>query len=135
MGEAGGDDSACLKGRCCSVFNVDRRLLIGTHVRVPETSRSRRDGLLGMERLEEEAGIWIAPCEAIHTFGMKMHIDVVFLDRALRVRKVRPDLGPARISLCLAAYSVLELAPGVIARSGTEVGDQLQITEADACGR
>ena len=108
------------------IVNLDRDCELAAYVEVAGESRSRRRGLLGSSRLDDAAGIWIAPCEAIHTFGMRMPIDVVFLDRKHRARKLVRNLGPARIALCLAGSSVLELAPGAIARSGLQPGDQLQ---------
>ncbi len=91
------------------------------------TSRERRTGLLGRSRMEEGEGLWIVPCEAVHTFGMKFAIDVVFLSRAQRVLKIRENLPPWRIAVCLRAYSVLELPAGTVRRTGTEVGDELAI--------
>ena len=72
-------------------------------------------------------GLWIVPCESVHCFFMKFTIDVIYLDRKHRVKKVRPELAPWRISACLTAHSVLELPSGTIARTGTERGDQLEI--------
>jgi hypothetical protein len=71
-------------------------------------------------------GLWIVPCEAIHTFRMKFLIDAVFIDRAHRVRKIYAGLRPWRIAACLSADSVLELPAGVSSDSGTTVGDQLE---------
>jgi uncharacterized protein len=76
--------------------------------------------------MEESTGLWILPCEAIHTFFMKMSIDSVFLDRELRVTKVEKNLRPFRVALSLRAHSVLELPPGTVLRSRTEVGDRLE---------
>jgi uncharacterized membrane protein (UPF0127 family) len=78
-----------------------------------------------MAGLEDGSGIWIAPCEAIHTFGMNMPIDVVFLDRHFKVRKLSSSLVPRRISVCLSAASVLEISKGAISKSLTQVGDRL----------
>ena len=108
------------------VFNVDRNVRLAERVRIAGTSASRRRGLRGIDRFESFGGLWIAPCEAIHTFGMKIAIDAVFLDRQFRIRRVRPDLRPGRIAVCLRADSVLELAAGVLARTGTVAGDRLR---------
>ncbi len=89
------------------------------------TSRERRTGLLHHESLAEGEGLWIAPCEAIHTFGMKFPIDVVFLDRSQRIVKIRQAVPPWRIAVCLRAHSVLELPAGTVRRTATAAGDQL----------
>ena len=71
-------------------------------------------------------GLWIYPCEAVHTFGMKMPIDVVFVDRERRVRKTRHNLVPNRISFCFEAESVIELRAGAVAATGIRVNDKLE---------
>ena len=94
-----------------------------------DTSAKRRTGLLKHSKLESGEGLWIAPCESVHSFGMKFAIDVVYLDRKKRVRKVRKEMVPWRVSACLSAHSVLELPVGVIEASRTEPGDQLEFDE------
>jgi hypothetical protein len=93
---------------------------------VADTSRKRRTGLLKHQTLPPEEGLWIAPCEAVHSIGMKFPIDVLFLDRHKKVLKIRPNMVPGRLAVCLRAYGVLEVAAGRAAATGTVVGDQLQ---------
>jgi hypothetical protein len=90
-----------------------------------ETSAQRRRGLLLLDAMEESSGLWIVPCEAIHTFFMNFAIDVLFLDKALRVRHMKTHMRPFRIEGSLRAFSVLELPAGTIALSGTRIGHQL----------
>ena len=99
---------------------------MAARVRLATTPQSRRSGLLGVREMKPGTGLWIAPCEAIHTFGMQIPIDVVFLDRRCRVRKVVPNLAPWRVAVCLSAHSVLELRAGSIAVTGVEIGDVLE---------
>ena len=109
------------------VRNLTRDATLAEHADVADTSAKRRTGLLKHTGLAPGEGLWIAPCEAVHSFFMKFTIDVLYLDNKLRVRKVRPKLVPWRISACLLADSVLELPAGTIAATATERGDQLQI--------
>lgn len=114
------------KMRLFRFLNLARGSVIAMRVRLAGTSRERRRGLLQTTTLHEDAGLWIIPCEAIRTFGMRLAIDAVFLDKDLRVCSLRPNLRPSRIAFSLRAHSVLELPAGTIARSGTVVGDQLE---------
>ncbi|MGH9622395.1 MAG: DUF192 domain-containing protein [Bryobacteraceae bacterium] len=100
------------------------------YVRIAATSRARRKGLLGMDRLEPGAALWIAPCEAVHTFGMKFPIDVVFLGKNGKVKKIVPRLKPWRIAACLTASSVLELEAGAAERAQLRVGARLRFEKA-----
>src|SRR5208337_4150537 len=90
------------------VRNQTRGIALGREIDVADTSSARRTGLLKHERLESGTGLWIVPCESVHTFFMKFPIDLVYLDKKNRIRKVRSAVGPWRASACLAAHSILE---------------------------
>jgi hypothetical protein len=85
--------------------------------------------LLKHEELPEGEGLWIFPTQAIHTFGMRFPIDVVFLDSFLSVKRIYPSLSPYRLTTFVwGAQSVLELPAGSLASTGTMVGDQLHFS-------
>jgi len=109
------------------VRNQTRSAVLGDAVEVADTSAKRRVGLLKHERLEPGTGLWIVPCESVHTFFMKFPIDLVYLDRKRKVRKVRNAVPAWRLSMCLTAHSILELPAGVIEKTGTLPGDELLI--------
>jgi uncharacterized protein len=106
------------------VRNETRQTVLAT-ADVADTSAKRRAGLLKRQSFEPGEGLWIVPCEAVHSFFMKFAIDVVYLDRKKRVRKVTANLVPWRISGCLTAHSVLELPAGMAGQTNTKPGDQL----------
>ena len=58
---------------------------------------------------------------------MRFPIDLVYLDRKNRVKKVRHSVGPWRLSACLTAHSILELPAGTIRETRTERGDTVEI--------
>lgn len=107
------------------VLNRRSGQLLTSHAGIANTSELRRRGLLQHTSLEEGDGLWIAPCEAVHSFGMKFTIDVLYLSKQKVVLKINPNMVKRRISLCLRAHSVLEVPAGTIAKTGTLVGDQL----------
>lgn len=89
---------------------------------------SRMKGLLGRTHLAKEHALWLAPGNSIHTFFMKFPIDVVFVDRHLRVKKVYQQVQPGRLIWpVLGASSVFELAAGVANPDKISVGDQLHV--------
>jgi hypothetical protein len=110
-----------------SVRNVTRDVVLADAAQTADTSAMRRTGLLKHTRLDPGDGLWIVPCESVHSFFMKFTIDVLYLDREHRVKKVRPEMAPWRVSACLTAHSVLELPAGTIARTGTQAGDRVEI--------
>jgi uncharacterized membrane protein (UPF0127 family) len=64
----------------------------------------------------------------VHTFFMRFSIDLVYLDRKNKVKKVRSDIGAWRMSACLSAHSVLELPAGTIRNTHTQPGDTLEFS-------
>jgi uncharacterized membrane protein (UPF0127 family) len=109
------------------VRNQTRNTVLGEAVEVADTSEKRRVGLLKHARLDPGTGLWIVPCESVHTFFMKFPIDLVYLDRKRKVRKVRHAVPAWRLSACLTAHSILELPAGTAEKSGTQPGDELLI--------
>jgi uncharacterized membrane protein (UPF0127 family) len=109
------------------VRNQTRNADLGAAVDVADTSAKRRMGLLKHQRLEPGEGLWIVPCESVHTFFMKFPIDLVYLDKQRKVRKVRSAVPAWRMSACLTAHSILELPAGTAERTGTVAGDELSI--------
>jgi uncharacterized protein len=92
----------------------------------------RLRGLLGRMRLRSDEGLWLVPCQGIHTFGLLFPIDVVYLDAQLRVIHLIEHLGPFRISsIRRHAGSVLELPTRTIYSSNTQVGDELLISSPE----
>jgi uncharacterized membrane protein (UPF0127 family) len=104
---------------------------LGEAVDVADTSAKRRTGLLKHERLEPGEGLWISPCESVHTFFMKFPIDLVYVSRKHKVRKVRSSVPAWRLSACLLAHSVVELPAGTAERTGTQAGDELVFDKLD----
>lgn len=114
------------------VRNLTRQTVLATRLEVADTGPKRNKGLLGRNGLDVGGGLWIVPCESVHTFFMRFPIDLVYLDRRNRVRKVRSAVGPWRLSACLSAHSILELPAGVILSSQTQKGDILEFSPASA---
>ena len=110
------------------VANPARGTVLATRIKVAETAPQRSKGLLGREGLAPGEGLWIVPCESVHTFFMRFPIDLVYLDRKNKIKKVRSAIGAWRMSACLSAHSVLELPAGTIRDTQTQRGDILEFT-------
>jgi len=108
------------------VTNASRQVVVAHSVKVADQGASRRKGLLGHKGLRLGEGLWIVPCESVHTIGMKFPIDLIYLDRDLKVKKVVHEVPRWRLSACFSAHSVLELAAGSVRPTQTKRGDQLR---------
>ena len=110
------------------VTNRSRSSVLATCLEVADSGPKRNKGLLGRDGLAPGEGLWIVPCESVHTFFMRFPIDLVYLDRNNKVRKVRSAVGPWRLSACFSAHSILELPAGTINATQTQRGDSLEFS-------
>jgi uncharacterized protein len=112
-------------------FNRTRRTHLASAVAVADTHWSRLRGLLGLRSSDfrNGCGLWIVPCHGVHTLGMAFPIDVLYLDRAMRVVRIQRELQPWRVApVTMEAESVLELPSRTALATGTVVGDTIEIT-------
>lgn len=85
--------------------------------------RERLRGWLGRAAAPVERGLWIVPCDAVHTWAMRFPVDLLFIDAGGRILRVDHRVAPWRLRLCIGAYSVIELAAGEAQRLGLARGD------------
>ncbi|MEU3887440.1 DUF192 domain-containing protein [Streptomyces sp. NPDC029041] len=87
--------------------------------------RARTKGLLGRDSID--GAILLSPANSVHTFRMRMPIDVAYLDRRLRViavRTMRPGmLGMPR----LRARHVVEAEAGAMGEWGVRDGTRVEV--------
>lgn len=96
------------------------------------TSAARRRGLLGRDDLAVDDALVIAPTQGIHTFGMRIPLDVVFVDRAGVVVKVAAGVPRRRIRLAWRAFAAIEVKGGRAAAVGLVPGDRLEALASPA---
>ncbi len=75
--------------------------------------------------------MYLAPCRSIHTLFMRYPIDVLFLDEKGTVLSSK-TYKPWRMSVWVSkSAGVLELSEGSLARSGTCVGDRVEMKDVN----
>jgi uncharacterized membrane protein (UPF0127 family) len=117
------------------VYNRTREAFVATEADVANSYMRRLVGLLGKTKRWAKigTGLWIVPSCGVHTIGMMFSIDLIFLSKEKEVVHVEEYVRPFRISrVSLKAASVLELPPHTIYRTGTKVGDQMEISPLNA---
>ncbi|MFE9772700.1 DUF192 domain-containing protein [Streptomyces sp. NPDC005931] len=108
---------------------VVRRGEGGGEVRVPlevaSSYRARTKGLLGRTSLD--GALLLSPANSVHTFRMRMAIDVAYVDRRMRVVAVR-TMPPGRLGLPRwRARHVLEAEAGAMAGWGLAAGARVDV--------
>ncbi len=108
------------------VTNRTRHTLLVERGWVAATPWSRMVGLLGRSGLEPGQGLLLRGEQAIHMFGMRFAIDVLYIDKQARVLRAIPALAPWRLGPYLRqARDVLELPAGTLNATQTREGDEL----------
>lgn len=98
---------------------------------VASTPWSRFMGLMGRRTLPVGYGLLLRNETAIHTFGMRIAIDVAYLDATGVVLRVSRRMLPARLGpLVRGVRDVLELPAGTLEQTDTEPGDHLFVEMA-----
>ncbi|SHI01107.1 DUF192 domain-containing protein [Streptomyces sp. 3214.6] len=101
----------------------------GASVTVPlefaTSYRARTKGLLGRDAVD--GALLLSPASGIHTFRMRIPIDVAYLTRDLTVLAVR-TMRPGRLGRPrLRARHVLEAEAGVMAGWGVKAGARVSV--------
>ncbi len=121
-----------LPGRPCTLRRRrDGRVLLA-RLYPAASPREQRRGLLGFSSLDPQEGLFLPGIRMVHTFFMKMAIDVAFLSPDGTIRDLHPRLPPWRIAFCRqpGRADTLETAAGAFQRWNLQLGDQLEIMQA-----
>ena len=110
------------------IQNWTRAAAIAHRTEVAKGMLRRGIGLMGRRGWASSDGLVLKGCNSIHTFFMRMPIDVVYLDSANRVLRADGSVKPWRLGpIVWKANTVVELPAGTIERTGTKAGDLLQV--------
>jgi hypothetical protein len=111
-----------------TAVNRTQSTTLAEHCQIAASLVARVVGLIGRPSLRRGEGLWIQKCNSIHMIGVRFPIDVIFLDGEQRVVKLAATVRPPfHLRACFRrANSVIELPVGVIADSGTNVGDMIE---------
>lgn len=96
------------------------------HVRPAFRLYQRLTGLIAQPLPEPGAGLWIEPCSAVHTFGVRGSLDLVFVSSKGDVLRVCHGVPSGRIRGAWRARAVLELRAGEARRLGLQAGVHLR---------
>ena len=117
-------DAANLLHMVARLEVASTRRVLATNIEIARTFGDRLRGLIGRMPLEEGEAMLFERAKQVHTFGMRVPLDVVFCDREWNVVHVVKEMAPRRVSRFVrSAYFVIELPPGTSA--GLDKGDRL----------
>lgn len=101
------------------------RAAVPVPLEIAASYRARTKGLLGRDAVD--GALLLSPASGVHTFGMRIPIDVAYLDRRLTVIAVR-TMRPGRLGLPRPrARHVLEAEAGAMAGWGLRPGVRVEV--------
>lgn len=110
------------------IFNTTNQQLLATEGTLANTFFTRLKGWLGKKVMPDSEGLIISPCTQVHSFGMKIVIDVLFLSKNNEIVYIMERMIPNKISPNIKnAHYVIELPAGQVLRTGTAVGHIISI--------
>ena len=108
------------------LINMKSNLVVCKKVKTANDFFARLKGLMFSRDLPDCDGLLITSCNSIHTFFMNYSLDIIFLDRNLKVIKILRNFKPWKMSwIYFRASQVLEMKAGSLNLELTE-GDMLE---------
>lgn len=108
------------------IYNKD--IIIGKNINIADSFFTKLVGLMGKKELNEDDGLLLMKCNAIHCFFMKIPIDAIYLSKEMKVLGME-TLSPWRFGRHIKnTVHVLELSAGS-STGKLKIGDQLVLSE------
>jgi len=100
---------------------------ICSHVRTAESFFDKLVGLIGTKQFSDQ-GLFFPNERWPHTFFMSIPIDVIYVDKKMKVVKIDHNLRPWRIPLpVFSAWGIFELPAGLAHEKQVQIGDVLHV--------
>lgn len=106
------------------IRNLTRDTILSLRPRLAKGLYWRGRGMVG-RKFEEFDALVFDRCNAIHTFLMRMPIDIIFIDRDNRVCGLRKVFPAWRMTMVRGAAMTIELPAEALTPRNCEIGDQL----------
>ncbi len=111
------------------IVNLTKDTVLAKRAEEAKTFFSRFAGLMFRKSLSKERALIFYRTKSIHTCFMRFTLDVIFVDRYMKVLRIIRGLRPWRIVFCGKAHAVIESSFNNGNLKNTETGDKLQIRQ------
>ena len=109
--------------------------VLATNVIKTQSFLLRLKGLMGQKSLPLSHTLWIIPCQrGVHTFFMRFPLDLIFVDRDLKITDLYQNIPPWRrvlplgsFALIPSSYSVFEFQSPALKPYNLQTGDMLYV--------
>ena len=107
------------------IINKTKERVIVERAKLADNFFSRLVGFMFRKNIDKDEAIIFYNAPSIHTFFMYVPIDIVFLDKNMRVIKTK-TLKPLRLAFCKNSFVTIELKENKVSETSTEKGDLIE---------
>jgi hypothetical protein len=109
------------------IVNKTKDVEITSSAEVASGFFQRLFGLMFRNNIKDNQALIFYQAPSIHTFFMRFSLDIIFLDKKMKVKKLVYGLGPWRLVSCWGAYITIELSSEKISQIKVGIGDEIEI--------
>ena len=109
------------------LINKNTKEVLFSNVTIAETFIQRLCGLMFRSSISNDTTFVFYRTSAIHTFFMRFPIDIIFLDRDMKVVDICKLVKPWRMRVCPGSKAVIECSGNVTGKKGLKEGDKLSV--------
>ncbi len=113
------------------MFLLNNGIKIIRDIEIANSFFKKMKGLLGVKIIKDDYGMFFPSCNFIHTFFMSFDIDIVMVDKKMKVVYTKEELKPFNMIFCFKAAHTFEFASGVIKKNNIKKGDILKLDNGD----
>ena len=117
------------------IKNKTNSKLLAEKAKVADNFFLRLKGLMFDRSLPEVSALIFYRAPSIHTFFMRFAIDLVFLNKSMKVIRIVEALKPWRMILCPGAYVTIELPAHKSSQISLQTGDNLELEAVEKAPR
>ncbi len=111
------------------IFNKTKKNYLAQNACTARTFFQRLMGLMFKKTMTVEDALIFHNVSSIHMFFMQFPIDVVYLDRSMKVVKIKQSLQPWRMSACPGAKITIEFPANTVKNTPVDIGDTLEFID------
>ena len=112
------------------ITNKTKNTLISQKAKIADNFFKRLIGLMFRKSIDKEEVLVFKRAPSIHTFFMRFPIDIVFLDKEMRIIRICRTVKPWRAVFCQGSLFTLEFSSSGAFEKSLELGNVLELSSS-----
>lgn len=111
------------------IINRTKNIILAEEAKLADSFILRLIGLMFKRALNRKEALIFYAADSIHTFFMRFALDILFLDKGMKVKRIVRGLKPFRFVFCFGAFATIELSSANDNLKDTQENDLIDIEE------